>query len=214
MIRKGHASLAEAERMEALETKVQHHEISRDELLELALLNIEPGHDGIRSMELLREIPPDDERFGLAQVWLAYCYIYVLLDDDSMRDAIRLCEDILQTQASTRLRAAALFLKATALRTLGRVEDSLAPLLESIRLEPEWVASRQMLASTYHERGSRSGAEEQLRKAIEVVQSHPVSERWVDQMFDQMITAQGWPTLKATLEKQLEVLRASGKFPY
>jgi tetratricopeptide (TPR) repeat protein len=195
--------------MEALENKILQHEISQDELLELALLNIEPGHDGFRAMELLREIPIDDARFGVAQVWLEYCYIYELLDDGSLREAVRICDEILRQQTKIRLRAAALLLKATALRTLDKVEDSLGPLLDSIRLEPGWVASRQILAMTYLERNSRLEAEEQLRQAIEVIRSQSATASLVDQMFDQLIAAQGWPRLKETLQNQLNALRAN-----
>jgi hypothetical protein len=67
MIRKGHATASESSRVEALEEKLRNRKITSDEQLELALLNIEPGHDGFRAIEVLREIPAESPQFNLAR---------------------------------------------------------------------------------------------------------------------------------------------------
>ena len=52
----GHATAAEAARIAELEAKLRNLSITTDEQLELALLNLEPVHDGFRAVDLLHEI--------------------------------------------------------------------------------------------------------------------------------------------------------------
>jgi tetratricopeptide (TPR) repeat protein len=207
MIRKGHATASESSRMEALEEKLRNRKITSDEQLELALLNIEPGHDGFRAIEVLREIPAESPQFNLARLWIAYCDLYELMDEDALWECILLCDDLIGREASPRLRAAAFFLKASALRELDRSEAPIEDLLESVRLEPAWVSNRQFLAKLYHEQGHRLAAEEQLRKAIEVSRSQTLSVDMADQFFERLIAAQGLPSMKKTLQDQLQDVR-------
>lgn len=212
MIRKGHASISESNRMQLLEEKLRDRRITSDELLELALLNIEPGHDGFRAIEVLRETSAESPNFNLAQLWIAYCDIYELMDEGALRECIMLCDDLLEREASSRLRAAAFFLKASALRDLDRNNAPVECLLESVKLEPAWVSNRQFLAKLYYEQGHRLAAEEQLHKAIEVSRSQTQSVHIADQLFERLITAQGWSSMKKTLQDQLQGVRSGAKW--
>ncbi len=204
----GHAAPGERQRMAELETKLRTRTITSGEHLELALLNLEPGHDGFRAAELLREMLAAEPENGSARLWLAYCCIYELMDPEALREAVRLCEELAPGQASADVRAAALLLEAAALRQLAGDRDVLALLRESVRLAPTWIANRQWLAMIYQERGDRAAAEEQLREALEVSRAQPAPEpdRYADQLFEMLITARGSHQIGGRLQEQLQEL--------
>lgn len=193
--------------MAALEEKLRHRGLTNEERLELALLNIEPGHDGFRAVELLREMPAGSPSLDLARLWISYCCIYELMDDDALREAVRLCDELLERRPSARVQAAALLLKAASLRQLGSGHDTVAELRESVRLEPTWVANHQFLATVYEELGDRVAAEDELRKAIEVSRLPQESASHADQLFEMLITARGSHQITKRLQDQLGTLR-------
>ncbi|HVT61022.1 MAG TPA: hypothetical protein VHR45_21845 [Thermoanaerobaculia bacterium] len=188
----GHATPQESERIAALEAKLGRKTISCDEHLELALLQLEPCHDGFRAAELLEEIIAAKPDHSLAKIWLAHCWIYEWMDEEALRNAVRLCNTLLDERVSVHLRSAALLLKASALRQLPDSDDPLALLLESVRLAPDWISNREMLAQVYQERGDRNAAAEQLRRALEVSRApHQVSSSYAEQMFKKRIARRG-----------------------
>jgi Tfp pilus assembly protein PilF len=205
MIPIGHASPREMERITALEAKLRSQAISLDEQLELALLYLEPGHEAIRTTELLQEILAHHPEHNLARIWLAYCFIYEWMDEESLKNAVGLCDLLSDECVPTKLRAAALLLKAAALRQLPGGDDPLPLLLQSIELEPNWISNRQMLASVYQERGDRKAAEEQLHRAMEV------RGNYANHLFDRLIAGRSDYRIGDGLEEQLREL---GKDPY
>lgn len=203
----GHASPGESERIAELDAKLHAGTITSDEQLELALLNLEPGHDGFRAAEMLRGMLAAEPEHDLARLWLAFCCIYELMDPDALREAIRLCDELSQARVPVDVQAAALLLKAAALRQLAGDHDVLALLQESVRLAPEWIANRQWLAKIYEERGDQAAAEEQLQKAVEVSRKRPDTRSYADQLFEMLITARGSYQIEDRLQDQLRELR-------
>jgi tetratricopeptide (TPR) repeat protein len=185
----GHSTPSEREHIARLEKALLDRTIGPDEQLELALLQLEPLHDEFRAVDLLWGIIASTPAHPLAQIWLAYCWIYEWMADEALRNAVKLCDEVLGQDLPAALRSAALFLKADALRKLGR--DSLVPLLESVALAPDWISNRQLLATIYEERGDRQLAVEQLHKAIELSRHRVATRNYADELFELLITGRG-----------------------
>ena len=132
----GHATPRERERAAALEAKLQAQSASLDEQLELALLYLEPGHDGFRAAELLERILKTEPEHDLARLWLAHCWIYEWMDENALRNAVTLCDALTDASKPAPVRSAALLLKATALRQLGGDGEVIELLSLSVELAP------------------------------------------------------------------------------
>ncbi len=165
----GHAGPHDAATIEELQRKAAAATITNGELLRLALLQFEPAHDAFASVETLRHLLTRDPGHDLARVWIAYLFVYELMDEEALTEAVRVAGEV--STADRRLKAAAGWVKGTALRELGRIDDSVTALEESVRLEPEWVANRMALAAAYRDSKRKREAIEQLRIALENVQS-------------------------------------------
>jgi tetratricopeptide (TPR) repeat protein len=202
----GHANALERARVAELEAKLHDRRTNSDELFELALLNLEPLHDGFRAAELLQKILNEDSRHKLSKLWLTYVNIYELMDEDALRNAVRLSDQLIDQGASADVQAAALLLKATAVRGLGD-QDPAEYVRASIALAPGWVANRQLLARIYQERGEQSAAEEELLKAIEACGQQPEPESFADRMFEMLVTARASHRITDRLKEQLRQLR-------
>ena len=205
----GHPNVSERARITELEAKLRNRGMNSAELLELALLNLEPLHDGFRAVELLGKIQPEDPRYALAKLWLAYTYIYELLDEVALRNAMKLVDQLIEEEgASVEVKAAAFLLKAAAVRELGVGDTDPAEYVRaSIALAPGWIANRQLLARIHQERGEQAAAEEELLKAIEACGQQPEAKNIVDQMFESLVTARGSHRIADRLREQLSELQ-------
>lgn len=200
MIPTGHASSREKDRMAALEAKLGDQAISPDERLELALLYLEPGHDGLRAAELLEGILAVDPGHDVARMWLAHCLIYEWMDEEALRRAVELCNALLDERLPADLRAAGLMLKAAALRLLPDGDDPLPLLLQSINLAPTWISNRLLLSNVYQDQGDRKAAEQELLLAKEALGSY------AGQLFEELITGRGGDRVADFLEDQIRTL--------
>jgi tetratricopeptide (TPR) repeat protein len=200
----GHPTLSEREHIARLDAKLRDRTIDLDEQLELALLHLEPLHDGLRAVDLLWGILAATPKHPLARIWLVYCWIYEWMADEALRNAVTLCDELLHEDLPASLQAAALLLKASALRELGG--ESLAPLRESVALAPDWISNRQLLARIYEERGDRWLAAEQLRKAIALSLSRPDTGNYTDELFELLITGRGGELVANGLQEWLQKL--------
>lgn len=206
MTSSGHGTAAEAARVAELEAKLQDLSIDTDEQLELALLHLEPVHDGFRAVDLLQLILKSEPRHELARLWLAYSNVYELMDEGALQEAVGLADQVLESEASAAVKAAALLLKAAAFRGLGS-QDPVVELQKSIELAPHWVANRQLLAKVFEERGDRAAAGEQLGKAIESAGTHREPMSLPDRFFEMLITARGSYRIAERLRDQIRQLR-------
>jgi len=100
----GHASAQQQQCIRQLEERLQGNIASEDDILELALLAIEPGHNGLSAALLLRRIPTSNP---LRNVWLAFADIYELMDVAALAEAIDACSAILTRDSDTAIKAAA-----------------------------------------------------------------------------------------------------------
>jgi len=205
-----HTTAEQANRIRILEEKERAGSASCDELLDLSLLALEPQHDGFRAAELLGRVDAEcgDPR---AKLWLAFTCIYELMDQGSLRSAIKACGGLLELSENVKLRAAAWMLRAAALRHLSPVEDVRTDVEQSVRLAPEWIANRQLLAEVLSERGDRGGAEEQLKQALTNVQQMSPPESYEQYMFQLLITAQRSAGIANRLTRKIEELRRDAR---
>src|SRR5947209_15793815 len=144
-----HATTEQHARIALLEAKLRDDNLSNDEVLELALLAIEPGHDAFRAAELLQRLIPNEAYSAIAKMWLAHCWIYEFMDRRSLQNAAVLCDEVVRDGTDADIRAAALMLKGAALNALGDVGSAGMALEASVMDRPSWVSNRQLLASVY-----------------------------------------------------------------
>lgn len=198
----GHATAAERQRIDYLEAKGVR--ASAEERLELALLNIEPAHEILRAMEVLRSLLSRHTSHYRARFWLAYCCVYELFSEPERKEAIGLCDEILQSAAPDPLKAGALMLKATAFRERG--QDPLAELRQSISVAPDWVSNRQELAQVMLERGERAIARAQLEQALAAPSISTDRLSVADARFEELVTARAGLAVRDSIRKRLTKL--------
>ena len=179
---------------------------SADERLELALLNVEPAHEIRRAVEVLRSLLYRDTSDYGARFWLAYCCVYELFSEPEWKEAIGLCDEILQSAAPDPLKAGALMLKATAFRDLGRGQDPLAELRQSISVAPDWVSNRQELAQVMLERGEHAIARAQLERALAAPSVSTDRLSVADARFEELVTARAGLAVRNRIREQLTKL--------
>lgn len=198
----GHPTEGEAARVKLLREKQRANALTRDEALELALLSLEPLHEGDDAAELLIkliEVDPTDE---LAKLWLACTYIDEFMDEGSLRKAIALCDEILASPDGTH-RAAALLLKAAALQQLS-MSQAAKPLLEkSIAAAPDWISNRRLLAKIYEDSGQNQLAKEQLQAILKVADRPVHPDNTIAYTFELLITGRALRGIKDRVEEEL-----------
>jgi hypothetical protein len=201
----GHATAEQDERIRILEERTRSGNAVCEELLELSLLALEPQHDPFHAAELLVLV---DAKCGdpRAKLWLAFTRIYKLMDDEALRTAVGLCDELLQTE-DVKLRAAAWMLRAAARRQLSLGEDVGDDIERSVQLAPEWIGNRLLFAQVLIERGDGKAAEEQLREALVNVHELPPAEDYQQYMFELLVTAQRSVGVADRLTRKLEDLR-------
>jgi hypothetical protein len=203
----GHGTIEQNDRVRMLEARVRNGTASCEELLELSLLMLEPQHDPFHAVELFTLVTAKcgDLR---AKLWLAFTGIYQIMDDDALETAIKLCDELIQTEG-LKLRAAAWMLKAAARRNLSSVVDVRSDLEQSIILAPEWIGNRLLIAQVLSEHGDRKAAEEQLRQALANIHEMAPTEDYEQYMFELLITAERSAGVAERLARKLEELSRS-----
>jgi tetratricopeptide (TPR) repeat protein len=196
----GHANDQQRRRIQQLEERLHRDIASEDDILELALLAIEPGHDGVRAAGLLSRLPASDP---LRNVWLAFVDIYELMDLAALAEAVDACSEALGGSTDVTIQAAALMLRAAAQRHLTHIAQARADCEESVRLAPHWIGNRQLLSQILTELGEYAAARKQLIEALHNVRPIPHPEEYVDYMFEQLITARSSDGIEKRLRSKL-----------
>jgi hypothetical protein len=113
-----HASDKDREAMYGFEERASATGSVAD-LLKLAQVYIEPAHEEQLAISLLEQILAREPSNAPAKLWLAYCCIHYLLDQASLRRAVQLLEDVIDSQSGRE--AAAQVLLAEVLEDLGEI---------------------------------------------------------------------------------------------
>ncbi len=192
--------------MALLEGSVGDGHATDEERFELALLNIEPGHDGYRAVELLREIPQESPCYDFARIWLAYCYIDSLMVEEALRNALRICDELLGRPTSSEVRGGAYLLKAIALRELSSADGVIPNLKEAVHLSPTWILPRMELANAYSRVGDKRAAELELLAARQAATEPPAPAGLSATLFEELITARGGHGMRERIDMLLKRL--------
>jgi hypothetical protein len=203
----GHATTAERARIDSLEIKLQRSSITLEELLDLALLHLEPMHKATRAAGLFRQVIASDAQGSeVARLWLAYCLIYEFMEERFLKEAMSLCDRLLSPGNAADLRAAAWMLKATALRDSGVEPFPFNELFESLKAAP-LITTRRLLADLFRDRGDLARAREQLELALSIplvdVSDMPLER----EMFEMLVTGRGEHRVHDGIHEQLRKLR-------
>lgn len=201
----GHAGNRDLAVLEELQRKAALATITDEELLRLALLQIEPAHDAFAAVDTLKYVLARGPWHDIARVWLGYLFVYELMDEDALRDAIRIADEVSANER--RLKSAALWIKGSALRQLQIVDRGIAVLEESVKLEPEWVANRLALANAYRDADRKGDAIEQLTVALAKVGNAKAIE--CDDLFETLITGSA-PSSQMIVTINEEIRRLGG----
>jgi len=202
----GHADVEQERVATVLWEKVKRGDATDDEILGLALLSLEPLHDVDAAVSLLEGVTTKSPVEYRPKVWLAFTYVYEVMTPAAFKKTLRLCEEVAIT-AEPADRAAALLLKATALREFSS-PDVESLLRESIRLQPDWISNRQLLAQVYCERGDVARAEHELTQALQNASEQlRTSSDYEGVLFEQLITLRGSHGIAERLRRRLRSLR-------
>jgi len=147
-----HATKEQRQTIDHLIALVESGLAAPQEILNLALFQLEPEHDGSRAIQLLKTLPHEQR---MRDVWLAFAYIYEIMDQTALSDAVTICTEIRKMPFDADVQAAALMLRASALRHLRSAAEARADAEESIQIAPHWVGNRQLLAQILTECAER-----------------------------------------------------------
>jgi len=198
---KGHANDQQRRRTQQLEERLHSDTASEDEILELALLAIEPGHDGVRAAGLLRRMSASHP---LRNVWLAFVDIYEIMDLAALAEAVEACSEALVGNADVTIQAAAMMLRAAAQRQLTHSAQARADCEESVRLAPHWIGNRLLLFQILTELGEYAAARRQIIDALHNVRPIPHPAKYVDYLFERLITARSASDMEKRLRTKLD----------
>ncbi len=200
--------------MGILEQRIAEGSANDEDQFELALLNLEPGHDGFRAVELLRGIRPSSPCHDLAQLWISHCLIYEMMDDGALAEAVQICSTLLGRSISPEVRTGAHFLRAMAVWNRNPTEAVIPDLCEAVRLEPDWSATRLSLARVYRVLHHERAAEEQLLAAREAAKKPaPEAADVPGKLFELMVTGRGGHRRREWIDEELERLKSGRDRP-
>lgn len=160
----GHATAAEAREIESREATLDRATSPVGELLELALLYLEPAHREDEAIELLESIVARHPQHAEARVWLAYALLHFGMDQDSLARAREVVTPVLEN--TSHAGAAYMLLGEIGEEDGVEVAERIRLLEASVAAEPEWVNNRHDLAVAYFEAGRSEDATAQLEAAL------------------------------------------------
>lgn len=182
----GHATPDELHAIETREATLDMATSPVGDLVELALLYLEPAHREADAIALLETVVARDPSHGQARVWLAWALLHFVMDGPSMTRAQELLTPLLDVEPYS---GAAHMLLAEVRDEQGATVDARIRLLEtSVAIEPDWVSNRHDLAWAYSEAGRHEEAATQLQAALHAIR--PEDPRWtlVQRSFEESIT--------------------------
>ena len=149
-----------------LQRRVDSSDANADDLLTLALLRLEPFHDGFGAAQLLESVRGTAGEVATASVWYAYAAVHFLFDASTLQKAFDL---LTHSAGPTReLESARELMMAEVIHRLdANADDDIAGHIQrSIELAPEWVSNHQLLAWFMERRGEHELALQHLRTAL------------------------------------------------
>lgn len=176
------------------------------DLIDLALLYLEPAHREDDAIELLEITLSREPNNGDATIWLAYALVHVRLDQAAMNRATDLLTPLLDDR--THAAAAHLLLAEVRDEQGADVAERIALLERSVALAPDWVNNRQDLAWAYSEADRQADAAAQLNQAITAIRAADPSWTIQQREFEESITGR---TAAGTTERLREDLRELAK---
>lgn len=200
----GHETAEQRREIEQRAATVDVRTSPVDEIVELALLLLEPAHREDDAIDLLEAAVGREPLHPTAGLWLAYALLHVRMDAPSLVRAGEVIAPLLAVPASS---GGAHLLLAEIGEEQGRGVDERIGLLEaSVAREPDWVANRQDLAWAYSEAGRHDDAAAQLQHALTCVL--PVDPAWgvARRSYEESITGRTAQGTEARLRSDLAQL--------
>jgi tetratricopeptide (TPR) repeat protein len=198
----GHATPDQLADIEARIAAVNPATSPAAELIDLALLLLEPAHREDVAINLLETLLGREPENGEARIWLAYALLHFRLDEAALRRAADLLTPLLNHP--THAAAAHLLLAEVRDEQVGDLDERIALLERSVALAPDWVSNRQDLAWAYSEAGRQEDATAQLNQAIGAVRAADPSWSIQQREFEESITGRA---AAGTVERLREDLR-------
>lgn len=160
----GHATSSELQEIQRLEANLDLSLNSVDDLMQLALLYMEPAHREEEAIQLLEAVISRDPLIGEARIWLAYVLLHYKMDSVSLSRAIEVLTPLLEDPTFD---GPASMMVAEVLEEQGAdLGDRIQFLEMSVAKEPSWVNNRQDLAWAYSASGRSEDARRQLELAL------------------------------------------------
>ncbi len=213
----GHATPEEQQQIQALEVRVDAATSPLDEVLELALLYIEPCHRAESVASLLQAILQREPNHSLAKIWMAYCCRWTLIAPEWQRYAQGLLEEVVVSEPDPELVAGAYLMLAQLSRELAfpkwNEPEPLTRYIEllyaSIQRAPDWCDNHMTLAWIFKESGRLSEAIEHLQQAIDNITGRDPSWDTPTQYFEAYIT--GRSSDAEYLRRKLDEMKAAAQ---
>ncbi len=210
----GHATPEEQQHIQELEARIDAATSPLGEILELALLYIEPCHRGESVVELLQAILQRDPNNSVAKIWIGYCCLWALISPEWQRYAQGLLQEALASEPDPELVAGAYLLLAQLSRKLAfpkwNEPEALSREIELLRVSidraPHWVNNHRTLAWAYKQRGDVAESIEHLQRGIENMLPRDPELDPLTLYFESYITGRIAQT--RFLHEQLQVLQA------
>lgn len=176
-----------------------------EELVDLALLYLEPAHREDEAIDLLEAAVDRDPLHQAARIWLAHTLLHVRMDAVAVERAREVLTPLLTVP--TAAGAANLLLAEIREEQGADLDERIALLESSVAREPDWVSNRHDLAWAYSDAGRHADAAEQLERALRSVV--PVDPAWdaARRSYEESITGRSADGTEARLRADLAELR-------
>lgn len=192
----GHATPEEQQHIQEMENRLDTATSPLDEVLELALLYIEPCHRGETAVSLLQAILKRHSSHSLAKLWLAYCCRWVLMSPEWQRYAQGLLQEVVAGESDPQLVGGAYLLLAQLARELAfpkwNEPEALSHQIElleaSIEHAPQWCNNHVALAWILKDAGRLREAAEHLQAGISNITGRDLSWNLLRLYFEAEIT--------------------------
>jgi thioredoxin-like negative regulator of GroEL len=184
----GHADGQEREVVADLLRRIVPEESPTQDILDLALLLIEPCHREHQAIPLIEAVLKRAPSNGRAKILLAHCCIGYLVERPALKRAKALLASVIDTDPE--YRGAAYMLLAEALYDMGKlpIGKEIRMLESSVACEPEWVYNRYRLAGAYKRVGRFSDAVDQMQRAVANIKDADPQWTLSDYYFESIIT--------------------------
>ena len=203
----GHASHEQLADIEARAAAVDMATTSATDLIDLALLYLEPAHREAEAIDLLEALLRREPGNAEARIWLSYALLHFRFDEANLTHAAELLAPLLDDP--TYAAAAHLLLAEVQDEQGGDLTQRITLLERSVALAPDWVSNRQDLAWTYSEAGRHADAAAQLKEALTATRTADPSWTIQQREFEETITGRAAIGTEARLRDDLREIERS-----